>query len=67
MKSPAETFLSDIEAFLSETGMSASAFGWAALKDRNFVGDLRNGRMPNLGLVARVQDFMASQAERQAS
>lgn len=52
------SFLSEIERFLAESGMSATAFGRAALKDPNFVFDLREGRIPNLAIVERVQTFM---------
>jgi len=56
----AEQFLADIEAFLERTGTTASAFGKSAVNDPNFVGDLREGRKPNLGLVDRVHEFMNS-------
>lgn len=39
--------------------MSPTAFGRAAVGDPNLVGDLRNGRMPSLRLVARVSKFIA--------
>jgi hypothetical protein len=54
-----ETFLVDVEAFLSERGMEASLFGRNALKDPNFVFDLRKGRFPNLRTIQRVRAFMA--------
>jgi 2,4-dienoyl-CoA reductase-like NADH-dependent reductase (Old Yellow Enzyme family) len=60
MSSLAQTFLSEIEAFLTERRMSATAFGRAAVKDPNFVHDLRGGRLPNLGLVDRVHEYMRS-------
>lgn len=63
MTTSAQSFLSDIEAFLERTKMTASAFGRAAVNDPNFVGDLRGGRMPNLGLVDRVHQFIQSQGE----
>ena len=63
METPADKFLSEIDAFLKRKEMSASAFGRAALNDPNFVMDVRAGRMPNLGLVKRVYDFIASQEE----
>ncbi len=62
----AEAFLAEVEAFLLESKMTASAFGWEAVKDRNFVGDLRDGRKPNLGMVDRVHDFIANARERAA-
>lgn len=61
MTTPAQTFLAEIEAFLKRSGMSATAFGRTALNDPNFVHDLRDGRMPNLGLVGRVHEFIRSQ------
>lgn len=68
MKTPAESFLDEIDAFLTRKGMSASAFGKAALNDPNFVGDLRAGRMPNLGLVERVNTFIRAQdADRESA
>lgn len=61
MSTAAQTFLQDIEAFLERSKMTASAFGRAAVNDPNFVGDLRLGRMPNLGLVDRVNKFIQAQ------
>jgi hypothetical protein len=61
MNNPAQAFLKQIEVFLKRSGMSATAFGRAALNDPNFVHDLRIGRMPNLGVVGRVHDFIRSQ------
>jgi 2,4-dienoyl-CoA reductase-like NADH-dependent reductase (Old Yellow Enzyme family) len=61
MRTPAQTFLAEIEAFLKRSGMSATAFGRNALNDPNFVHDVRDGRLPNLGLVGRVQEYIRSQ------
>jgi len=58
MNTPAQAFLEDIEAFLRRQGTSATAFGRTAVNDPNFVHDLRSGRMPNLGMVERVNRFM---------
>lgn len=55
---PTKMFLADVEEFLANSGMSASAFGKAALNDPNFVGDLRAGRAPTLSLVHRIYQFM---------
>lgn len=63
----AERLLADIEAFLSESGMTASAFGRAAAKDPNFVGDLRGGRKPNLDLADRVWSFIESQRSTESA
>jgi hypothetical protein len=56
----AEQFLADVEAFLTRSGMKATAFGTAAVSDPSFVPDLRNGRKPNLGLVDKVHAFIAA-------
>jgi hypothetical protein len=63
MDHPQQTFLREIEAFLSKSGMSASRFGKEALGDPSFINDLRNGRMPNLRLVHRVNGFIAAQQQ----
>jgi hypothetical protein len=39
-----DPFLAEIEAFLTETGLTATTFGRLALGDPGFVFDLRNGR-----------------------
>jgi hypothetical protein len=54
-----QTFLNEIEAFLERSGMTPSAFGKGAVQDPNFVGDLRAGRSPSLGLVERVYLFIS--------
>ncbi|MEQ9634632.1 MAG: hypothetical protein RLW68_00960 [Devosia marina] len=41
--------LSDVEAFLAKTDMSASYFGKMAANDSNFVARLRNGTTPVRG------------------
>ena len=55
-----EAFLADVEAFLERSGMKPTNFGKEAVKDPNFVWDLRSGRLPTLGVVDRVYAFMAS-------
>jgi len=55
---PIQTFQRQIESFLETTGMTATAFGKNALGDPNFVFDLRNGRVPNLVVVDRIQQFI---------
>ncbi len=47
-----------VEAFLKRTGLSATAFGVAALKDPNFVTEMRNGRSARDKTVERVESFM---------
>lgn len=45
--------LSDIEDFLAETGMSASRFGFNAVRNSRLVERLRDGRTPK-GKPVRV-------------
>ena len=61
-----ESFMTDIEAFLSERSMEASLFGRRALKDPNFVFDLRKGRCPNLRTIQRVTAFIAAYPSKPA-
>lgn len=61
---PTEQLLADINAFLKRSGMTATAFGWNALKDPAFVSDLRAGREPRWRTVERARDFMRSHDER---
>ena len=55
-----DAFLQQVEQFLTRTEMSATAFGREALKDPNFVSDLRDGRAPNLRIAQKVMEFMRS-------
>lgn len=57
-----EAFRSEVERFLSDTGMTPTTLGKSALRDPNFVFDLRDGRIPNLSIVDRVQTFMRGHA-----
>ena len=59
--SQAQTFLTEIEAFLARTKMPPTSFGTQAVKDPNFVRDLRGGRSPSLETADRVRDFIRSQ------
>lgn len=61
-----ESLLAEIEAFRSGSGMTASAFGRAAVNDPNFIGDLHKGRLPSLTLIDRVRAFMQPQSETAA-
>ncbi len=56
--------MAEVEAFLSERSMEASLFGRRALKDPNFVFDLRKGRCPNLRTIQRVSAFMTAYSSR---
>jgi hypothetical protein len=53
-----DSLLTDIEAFCRKHGMAESQFGVLALNDKNFVGQVRNGRDLRISTVDRVLSFM---------
>ncbi len=52
------TFRTEVEAFLSETGIGERKFGSAAVRDPSFVTKLRSGTSPRLSTIERVQAWM---------
>jgi len=58
-----EQFAADVEAFLTSSGMTATAFGKDALGDPSFVTDLRRGRSPGLGSVDKVYEFIRARTQ----
>ncbi len=54
------TFRSEVEAFLSETGIGERKFGSKAAGDPTFVTKLLRGASPRLSTVQRVQGWMRS-------
>ncbi len=60
-----DTILSEIEAYLAETGMTASSFGRKALGTPNFVFDLRNDGNFTWHSVKRARKFMADNPAQQ--
>lgn len=62
MSSSHEQFLGEIEAFLRDRKMDATAFGRGALNDPGFIFDLRTGRSPSLKTIDRVRAFMNAAA-----
>ena len=48
----AQTLLTEIEAFLAETGMTATKFGLAAVNDGHLVAKLRKGNSVTLRTAA---------------
>jgi hypothetical protein len=67
MESAADAFLSEIEAFLARERTAPSTFGRAAVRDPNFVWELRDGRAPSLRLVDRARAYMAAQRSAASS
>jgi len=52
--------LDEIEAFLAETGMAVSRFGFEAKRDYSLVQNMRRGRVSGPAVEARVRAFMAA-------
>lgn len=60
-----DEFLKDIDAFLSETGMTASAFGEAFAKDRSFVFRIRGGKDCGMRKADEVRALMFDHSSSQ--
>ena len=58
--------LSDIEAFLTETGMPAWSFGFSAVKSGTLVDRLRKGGRTWPETEARIRAFMITERQRRA-
>lgn len=50
--------LAQFEAFLEETGWSASRFGRAAVRDQSFIFRLRRGEGVSLSTIERAESFV---------
>jgi predicted transcriptional regulator len=55
-----EHFLTQVEAFLVETGTKPTEFGRCAVGDASFVLNLRRGRSPTLATADKVLAYIAS-------
>jgi hypothetical protein len=58
------SLLQRIEFYLRHSGMRPTTFGREAVRDGQFVGQLRRGRKPRPRMEARVHAFL-DRAERQ--
>lgn len=61
---PDAQLLSEIDEFLTESGMSPTTFGTKALKDPGFVFDMREkgkARSPSGRTASKIREFMALQ------
>jgi 2,4-dienoyl-CoA reductase-like NADH-dependent reductase (Old Yellow Enzyme family) len=58
MSTLTDQFLDEIETFLTQSGMDATAFGKSAMSDPSFVFDLRAGRSPSIRTVDRCRNYM---------
>ena len=52
--------LREVEKYLRESQVPPARFGREVMRDPRFVFDLRNGREPRSGTVARVRAFLES-------
>ncbi|MGY3609902.1 MULTISPECIES: hypothetical protein [unclassified Bradyrhizobium] len=48
----------EIDAFIEREGITATEFGWRAIKDPNLYRSLRKGRNPRLETMDRIRAFM---------
>lgn len=65
MLTPGE-FRDRIEAFLVAAKMPATRFGTEAVRDPNFVHDIRKGRVPSLAVAGQVIKFIDEHAASEA-
>ena len=56
-----DEILKEIEAFLKDTGMSPTAFGEKAMRDRTLMISLRAGRNMTIRTLEKLQRFMADE------
>lgn len=59
-------FSAKIEAFLSQTGTTATRFGKEAVGDPSFVFDLRKGREPGYRTARRVLDYIREAGQQKS-
>ncbi len=61
MSKTQDQFLSDIDAFLGESGYEPTVLGKQAMGDPNFVFDVRKGRAPSARTMDKVKDWMSEE------
>src|SRR5690242_483498 len=62
MDTIAQTFLTDIEAFIADSDIDPTTLGKQALGDPSFVFDLRKGRSPSARTMDKVRAWMRGNA-----
>jgi hypothetical protein len=62
--STTESLRAAIDAFLTDTGMSATAFGLGALNDGKLVSRIRSGSDVTLRTSDRIHAYIAAERER---
>lgn len=55
---PRDDLLKEIKAFLKETGMSPSSFGYEAIGDRALMFTLDRGRDLKGSTIAKIRQYM---------
>src|SRR5262245_42663293 len=65
MHTMARALLTEIEAFLADTGLTATKFGLASVNDGHLVANLRRGNSVTLKTADRVRAFMRAPAPAQ--
>lgn len=58
-----DPILSEIERFMADRGMTATAFGTSSVNDPRLVFDLREGRELRRSTRVRVETFMQGKVE----
>jgi predicted transcriptional regulator len=53
-----DQFAGEVEQFILDSGIDPTTFGKGALRDPNFVFELRKGRAPNVTTIDKVCDFI---------
>lgn len=61
-----DPLLTEIEQFLTATGISATAFGIQALNDPTLVHEMRKDRECKRATRARIVEFMRNEKARRA-
>lgn len=64
MEALSDTLLREIEVFLDQHEMSATAFGLAALNDGHFVRDLRRGKDVRLSTAEKIRRFIVEHSPK---
>jgi lysine/ornithine N-monooxygenase len=60
------TLLTEIEAFLAESGLSASRFGWLATRNARLVERLREGKPVLTTTETRVREWLIANRDRKS-
>ena len=62
MENQTQILLDEIERFIADRGMSATAFGAKSLGDPKLVFELRQGRELRFSTIEKIGEFMTEKA-----